>query len=92
MKKAAVNEMHEAKMRVQACVRWKRRGRMQRRLDKGVILFKDETGTYREIKELGLWKKTLINKLACFTWLAEHGAKLIAQSKVIDSKKGETQK
>lgn len=54
MKKAAVNEMHEIKMRVQACVRWKRRGRMVRRLEKGMVLFKDETGAYRKVKDLGV--------------------------------------
>ena len=75
MKKATVNEVHEAKMRAQACIRWGRRGRMIRRLDKGMILFKDDKGVYRKIKELGQWKKRLIDKLAFFTWLADMAQK-----------------
>lgn len=92
MKKATVNEMHEIRMRVQALVRWKRRGRMVRRLEKGMTLFKDETGAYRKVKELGAWKKRLIDKLVFFTWLAEHGTEVIKQLKMDDSEKGETQK
>lgn len=92
MKKATVNEMHEIRMRVQACVRWKRRGRMVRRLEKGMVLFKDETGAYRKVKDLGVWKKRLVDKLVFFTWIAEHGAEVIDKLKMDDLGKGETQK
>lgn len=69
MKKATVNEIHEVRMQVLARIKWGRRARMARRLNKGVNLFKNENGVYMQFKLLGRWKKNLIEKLTFFAWL-----------------------